>query len=359
MAKPSLISQWLTEPDLFSAADMQQLTELIKTYPYFTPARFVEASVQHRKKPYDAAMMQRMQLYQGNWLLFSQYLESTTPAPEDQRLLAAPAAEIADLEDEGPEIIHIEPFSAVEAEAPYEEIPQELVEDAPSPATLLPEEEDDGFAIDHFTAEEEPEAPQEILTSTEPLQEVQTELQPEDLPEAEIPVTDAPLPLKPRPSRTQDGEELIKPLFSEDYFLYQGIEIPEPGSKPEEKPKPEKALMVVMSYAEWLMHFKTKTEREKQELEDKKALKSMWQKEKLAAALEEENEEIPESVFEMAVNSITKEEGLVSESLAEILQKQGKYDKAIDMYRKLSLRNPQKSTYFAHKIEQINKQIDS
>jgi tetratricopeptide (TPR) repeat protein len=85
----------------------------------------------------------------------------------------------------------------------------------------------------------------------------------------------------------------------------------------------------------------------------------MWQKEKLAAALEEENEEIPEKVFEMAVNSITKEDDLASESLAEIHAMQGKYDKAIEMYRKLSLRNPQKKAYFARKIEVLLKEKQS
>jgi tetratricopeptide (TPR) repeat protein len=104
------------------------------------------------------------------------------------------------------------------------------------------------------------------------------------------------------------------------------------------------------------MYFKTKTEKEKEEEEDQKALKTMWQKEKLAAALEEENEEIPEGVFEMAVNSIKIEDDLASESLAEILIKQGKFDKAIEMYRKLSLRNPQKNTYFATKIEKLLKE---
>jgi tetratricopeptide (TPR) repeat protein len=114
--------------------------------------------------------------------------------------------------------------------------------------------------------------------------------------------------------------------------------------------------MIVMSYADWLNHFKTHGEKAREEEQDQKALKTMWQKSKLAAALEEENEEIPENVFEMAVNSITKEDGLLSESLAEIYQKQGKYDAAIDMYKKLSLRNPQKSTYFARKVEEIQKE---
>ena len=93
-----------------------------------------------------------------------------------------------------------------------------------------------------------------------------------------------------------------------------------------------------------------------EEKKDQKALKTMWQKEKLAAAIEEENEEIPENVFQMAVNSITKEEDLASEPLANIYIKQGRYEQAIEMYRKLSLRNPQKSAYFARKIEEIQKE---
>ena len=61
----------------------------------------------------------------------------------------------------------------------------------------------------------------------------------------------------------------------------------------------------------------------------------------------------------MAVNSITQEEDLASETLAQIHIKQGKYDRAIEMYRKLSLRNPQKIAYFAHKIEELLKNKQS
>jgi hypothetical protein len=158
-----------------------------------------------------------------------------------------------------------------------------------------------------------------------------------------------------------DPDPLIFPIYTRDYFLQQGEKVPEEipeihelkatGDQDDE----DKSLMVVMSFSEWLLHFKNSTEKMKEETKDQKALKTMWQKEKLAAAIEEENEEIPENVFEMAVNSIAKEEGLVSEPLAEIYIKQGKYDRAIEMYRKLSLRNPQKSVYFARKIEEALK----
>ncbi len=45
--------------------------------------------------------------------------------------------------------------------------------------------------------------------------------------------------------------------------------------------------------------------------------------------------------------------GLVTESFAKILIKQGKTDKAIDIYEKLKLKNPEKSDYFAQKIKEL------
>ena len=160
-----------------------------------------------------------------------------------------------------------------------------------------------------------------------------------------------------------EKEEIAAPLFTEDYFRQQGVhvspELPEDILATEnlahDDNTVDKALMVMMSFQEWLLHFRKKVESQEQEQEGQKALKSMWQKEKLAAALEEENDEIPEEVFDLAMTSIAREDGLASESLAEIYIKQGKYDKAIEMFRKLSLRNPEKSTYFAQKIEEISK----
>lgn len=172
----------------------------------------------------------------------------------------------------------------------------------------------------------------------------------------------APAGENPDTITEENKDNVFQPIYTEDYFLHQGINVSD--KLPEEKDLPLQAhrtaesqnpLMVMMSFSEWLQHFKTRKQKEKEEEEDQKALKTMWQKEKLAAALEEDDGEIPENVFEMAVNSIAKEEGLASESLAEILIKQGKYDKAIDMYKKLGLRNPQKNAYFAGKIEAVIK----
>jgi hypothetical protein len=147
---------------------------------------------------------------------------------------------------------------------------------------------------------------------------------------------------------------LIQPLYTEDYFRHQGVAVAA-HEEPEVTTEDPKTLMVVMSFAEWLNHYKIKSEREEEEARDKSALRSMWQQEKLAAALEDEPEEIPEDVFEMAVTSITREDDLASESLAEILEKQGKWTAAAEMYRKLGLRNPAKSAYFASRAEAAKK----
>ncbi len=50
---------------------------------------------------------------------------------------------------------------------------------------------------------------------------------------------------------------------------------------------------------------------------------------------------------------LDEEDDLVSEELAEVYMLQGLKSEAVEIYRKLSLLNPEKSVYFAEKIENI------
>ncbi len=53
--------------------------------------------------------------------------------------------------------------------------------------------------------------------------------------------------------------------------------------------------------------------------------------------------------------SVADNEGLASETLADLLARQGAFERAVKMYERLILIFPEKSTYFAAKIEQLKK----
>jgi hypothetical protein len=59
---------------------------------------------------------------------------------------------------------------------------------------------------------------------------------------------------------------------------------------------------------------------------------------------------------ESARRSIEENDGILSETLARLIAAQGKKDKAIKIYQKLMLKNPQKSSYFAAQIEKLKKE---
>lgn len=305
-------------------------------------------------------------------------IATVEPAPAAQEL-PVPASVTEEPQAIEPEIIIPEVVAAtpVAAAAPEDIIVQAI---AIPEAVAVPEIVHEPVAAEPVLAKEEPAA--QAIATVLPAEQP-TSVPPKETPEEMAPATPQPKeaekePAPPPPAKGRTNFEipdmgnndagksqLVMPVFSEDYFLQQGVKISRdiPDGidelKMPHKEEEPKSLMVMMSFSEWLVHFKHSAEKQKEETDEQRALKTMWQKEKMAAAMEEENEEIPENVFELAVNSILSEDGLASESLADIYIKQKKYDKAIEMYRKLSLRNPQKNAYFARKIEEVLKEKQS
>jgi hypothetical protein len=67
----------------------------------------------------------------------------------------------------------------------------------------------------------------------------------------------------------------------------------------------------------------------------------------------------PVSVSESGKKSIQPNNSLITETLALILEKQGKYGKAIEVYTNLSNQNPEKSATFAVRIAALRQKVES
>jgi hypothetical protein len=123
-------------------------------------------------------------------------------------------------------------------------------------------------------------------------------------------------------------ELIFEPYHTVDYFASQGIRL-----KEEEKPK-DKFGQQLKSFTEWL-----------------KVMKRLPVSE-IARATEPAAERKVEEMAEMSL----QDREIITETMAEVWEKQGNRVKAIEIYSKLSLFEPSKSAYFAAKIEDLKKQ---
>jgi len=164
-------------------------------------------------------------------------------------------------------------------------------------------------------------------------------------------------PMQPKESTTEDKDvlQLIKELPEENPISastkVEEVQQKEAIAEKEEDPGD---LMVMMSFTDWLQYFKAKKENEAEDKKGRDAIRSAWQKEKLAEAMDDEEDVVPDEIFEKAMKSVSFGDGLVTEPLAELYVQQGKTEKAIELYKKLSLLNPEKSTYFASRIKDLH-----
>jgi len=116
----------------------------------------------------------------------------------------------------------------------------------------------------------------------------------------------------------------FEPLHTVDYFASQGIKITE------ELLTKDKLGSQMKSFTAWLKSMK-----------------------KLHPGKLEEQSLATEKLIQASANESNFNTEILTEAMAEVLIKQDKKEKAIEMFSKLSLINPSKSAYFAARIESI------
>ncbi|MGN6532612.1 MAG: hypothetical protein ACTHK0_12785 [Ginsengibacter sp.] len=248
--------------------------------------------------------------------------------PEGQAgIIEIPTSEIPSFDEENKEI-YSENTTGEEELPPS--VKEEIIE-IPS-SELVPGNVDN--KDDHT---EDIDQPKEA--ETEPLTEDEKNIQSEDhnLSEEENvaeekPVSDIKVPdevIDSSKVNVNSNEEeydtvAFEPLHTVDYFASQGIKINE------EALANDHLVKQVKSFTAWLKSMK-----------------------KLHPGQMPEQNEVIEKIIQASSESSNKDANVLTEAMAEVLVKQGKREKAMEMYQKLSLINPSKSAYFAAKIESL------
>ncbi len=117
----------------------------------------------------------------------------------------------------------------------------------------------------------------------------------------------------------------VEPLFTIDYFASQGIR----WSNEEGSDKLSKKLR---SFTEWL-----------------KTMKRIHPEK-----LEQEMDKGRDAIIQDIAEHSNEADEVITEAMAEVYARQGLNTKAIEVYQKLSLLNPNKRTYFAARISKLN-----
>lgn len=128
-------------------------------------------------------------------------------------------------------------------------------------------------------------------------------------------------------SSPKTEEMLFEPMHTVDYFASQGIQWKE------ELHAEDKLGRQLKSFTGWL-----------------KTMKKIHQHNPTAIVIEDRQRD---TVVKILAEKSNNDNEVFTESMAEVYIKQGKNDKALEVYKKLSLLDPAKSAYFAAKIEQL------
>ncbi len=257
------------------------------------------------------------------------------------------------------------------------EVPSEKILD--DKTALSVEKEEPKLDADSELEKKKPKQPDKVLSPQEILNRRIAEIKAEKAPEKEEVVSEGVSQKREEPALKEDPESkpsdnLSKALASigmvdndtenDDFSNFEDIsdliQVPAPVEYfTEEDIEQLPAQEEHRTFEDWLRKFQ-----KKKGLKTQKTSKSRKNKKSdlIGRFLEDNGSKVIQPKGDEAVSKIDilpqKEEPLgdfMTETLAKIYIKQGHYDKAIESYRKLSLKYPKKNSYFASQIENIKK----
>ena len=150
-------------------------------------------------------------------------------------------------------------------------------------------------------------------------------------------------------------EKSNKPFEKKTESLTKENQISDPPPK-KDKPKKKPPPTPKSSFGSWVKQFQ---EPEPLEKPAKKRKQKKKQPKKQNHVSKKQKKKQPKKKAKkglaIAERSLKENKEIVSETLANILASQGSYEKAIEMFEKLSLIFPKKSSYFADQIKKLKK----
>ena len=149
-------------------------------------------------------------------------------------------------------------------------------------------------------------------------------------------------------------EEHPEPIPKSSFKDWKEKFLPDPSEDPptevsiEEILRTEEDNMIEHVIEEEIAEEKKKKGKKKKKSKNKKSKKEEPKK-------KDKKKKKKRKIIDIAKKSIENSDDIISETLAELLAKQGSRKKAIQMYERLSLIFPEKSAFFAAKIEKLKK----
>jgi hypothetical protein len=287
--------------------DIHTLEKNVSNYPASSIAQFL--LLYHQKKNNQAEfnnLAKQKGIYFNNPLWIGYQLSQLVSADEDELVIVA---------EDLPENVESETIPTNETEIQMGTSEVDLQENLAVSEELIEPEQTDENISNH---ENEIKINEEVEIDAEAVSQ-NPDLKTFDSINAEEPVT-----IETKEETEEEESVSFEPLHTVDYFASQGIKISEESLGNDELSKQ------VKSFTGWLKSMK-----------------------KLHPDQTPQQNDVIEKIIQSSAEASNAEANVLTEAMAEVLIKQNKKEKAVEMYEKLSLINPSKSAYFAAKIESL------